>query len=53
MRRTRWRSHKGDGSSVGSALMFRFDADLQIYLHREPIDFPAGIISLVTLVEQS
>ncbi|WP_442808519.1 IS66 family insertion sequence element accessory protein TnpB, partial [Trinickia soli] len=33
--------------------MFRFDADLQIYLHREPIDFRAGINSLVTLVEQS
>lgn len=33
--------------------MFRFDADLRIYLHREPIDFRAGINSLVTLVEQS
>lgn len=33
--------------------MFRFDADLQIYLHREPIDFRAGINSLVALVEQS
>lgn len=33
--------------------MFRFDVDLQIYLHREPIDFRAGINSLVTLVEQS
>jgi len=33
--------------------MFRFDADLRIYLHREPIDFRAGINSLVTVVEQS
>ena len=33
--------------------MFRFDADLRVYLHREPIDFRAGINSLVTLVEQS
>lgn len=33
--------------------MFRFEADLRIYLHREPIDFRAGINSLVTLVEQS
>ncbi|WP_175964231.1 IS66 family insertion sequence element accessory protein TnpB [Burkholderia pyrrocinia] len=33
--------------------MFRLDADLRIYLHHEPIDFRAGINSLVTLVEQS
>ncbi|CAJ0785294.1 IS66 family insertion sequence element accessory protein TnpB [Ralstonia chuxiongensis] len=33
--------------------MFRLDADLQVYLHREPIDFRAGINNLVTLVEQS
>ncbi|CAB3775177.1 IS66 family insertion sequence element accessory protein TnpB [Paraburkholderia humisilvae] len=33
--------------------MFRLDADLRIYLHREPIDFRARINSLVTLVEQS
>lgn len=33
--------------------MFRFDADLTVFLHREPIDFRAGINSLVTLVEQS
>lgn len=39
MRRTRWRSRKGDDRSVGSELMFRFDADLKVYLHREPIDF--------------
>ncbi|MFP3569751.1 IS66 family insertion sequence element accessory protein TnpB [Paraburkholderia sp. SIMBA_030] len=33
--------------------MFRLDADLRIYLHREPIDFRSGINSLVTLVERS
>lgn len=33
--------------------MFRFDADLRIYLHREPIDFLAGLKTLVTMVEQS
>jgi len=33
--------------------MFRFDADLPVYLHREPIDFRFGMNSLVTLVEQS
>jgi transposase len=33
--------------------MFRLDADLRVYLHREPIDFRAGINSLVMLVEQS
>ncbi|MEX3845623.1 IS66 family insertion sequence element accessory protein TnpB [Paraburkholderia sp. BR10882] len=33
--------------------MFRFEADLRVFLHREPIDFRAGINSLVTLVEQS
>ncbi|MGF6854990.1 hypothetical protein OKW29_003877 [Paraburkholderia sp. CI3] len=27
--------------------MFRFDADLTVFLHREPIDFRAGINSLV------
>lgn len=31
--------------------MFRFEADLKVFLHREPIDFRAGINSLVTLVE--
>jgi transposase len=31
----------------------RFDADLKVFLHREPIDFRAGINSLVMLVEQS
>jgi transposase len=33
--------------------MFRLDAELRVYLHREAIDFRAGINSLVTLVEQS
>jgi transposase len=33
--------------------MFRFEADLKVFLHREPVDFRAGINSLVTLVEQS
>ena len=33
--------------------MFRFDHDLRIYLHREPIDFRAGLNTLVTMVEQS
>lgn len=33
--------------------MFRFEADLAVFLHREPIDFRAGINSLVALVEQS
>lgn len=33
--------------------MFRFGDDLRIYLHREPIDFRAGLNTLVTMVEQS
>ena len=33
--------------------MFRFDTELRVFLHREPIDFRAGINSLVMLVEQS
>ena len=33
--------------------MFRFDDDLRIYLHREPIDFRCGLNTLVTLLEQS
>lgn len=33
--------------------MFRFEVDFPAFLHREPIDFRAGINSLVTLVEQS
>ncbi|WP_425497683.1 IS66 family insertion sequence element accessory protein TnpB [Paraburkholderia ultramafica] len=43
----------GDDCCAGGALMFRFDADLRIYLHREPIDFRAGLNTLVTMVEQS
>ncbi len=35
------------------AAMFRLSADLCVYLHREPIDFRAGINSLAILVEQS
>jgi transposase len=33
--------------------MFRFESDLKVFVHREPIDFRAGINSLVMLVEQS
>ncbi|WP_258897481.1 IS66 family insertion sequence element accessory protein TnpB [Burkholderia glumae] len=33
--------------------MFRLDAELRVYLHRDAIDFRAGINSLVMLVEQS
>lgn len=33
--------------------MFRLDAELRVYLHRDAIDFRAGINSLVLLVEQS
>jgi transposase len=33
--------------------MFKLDADLRVYLHREPIDLRAGINSLAILVEQS
>ena len=33
--------------------MFRLSPDLCVYLHREPIDFRAGINSLAILVEQS
>lgn len=33
--------------------MFRLDAQLRVYLHRDAIDFRAGINSLVLLVEQS
>lgn len=31
--------------------MFRLAADVQVYLHREPIDFRAGINSLAVLVQ--
>ena len=33
--------------------MFRLSADIQVYLHRDPVDFRAGIDSLAMLVEQS
>ncbi|MEY9604300.1 transposase [Bradyrhizobium japonicum] len=33
--------------------MFRLASDLRVYLHREPIDFRAGISSLAIVVEQS
>jgi len=33
--------------------MFRLSPDLCVYLHREPIDFRAGINSLAILVEQA
>lgn len=33
--------------------MFRLVPDVPVYLHREPIDFRAGINTLVTLVEQA
>jgi len=33
--------------------MFRLGADLQVYMHREPIDFPAGINSLAVLVQET
>jgi transposase len=33
--------------------MFRRADDLRVYLHRDPIDFRAGISSLAILVEQS
>ncbi|KDP83695.1 transposase, partial [Cupriavidus sp. SK-3] len=33
--------------------MFRLDAELQVYLHRDAVDFRLGINGLVALVEQS
>jgi transposase len=33
--------------------MFRLDAELRVYLHREAIDFRIGLNGLATLVEQS
>ncbi|RVL51266.1 IS66 family insertion sequence element accessory protein TnpB [Sinorhizobium meliloti] len=33
--------------------MFKLGADLQVYLHREPIDFRAGINSLAVLVQET
>jgi len=31
--------------------MFRLDADPRVYLHREPIDFRAGITRLAVLIQ--
>lgn len=50
---TRRRARERHDRGAGTVLMFRFEADLKVFLHREPIDFRAGINSLVTLVEQS
>lgn len=33
--------------------MFKLGADLQVYLHREPIDFRAGINRLAALVQET
>lgn len=33
--------------------MFKLGADLKVYLHREPIDFRAGINSLAVLVQET
>ena len=33
--------------------MFRLGDDLQVYLHREPIDFRAGINSLAVMVQET
>ncbi|CAH2811386.1 MAG: Mobile element protein [uncultured Caballeronia sp.] len=33
--------------------MFRFDENLKVYLHRDPVDFRYGMNSLSILVEQS
>lgn len=33
--------------------MFRLSVDLQVYLHREPIDFRAGINSLAVRVQET
>jgi len=33
--------------------MFKLGADLQVYLHREPIDFRANINSLAVLVQET
>ena len=34
-------------------VMFRLGADLKVYLHREPIDFRAGINSLAVMVQET
>lgn len=33
--------------------MFKLGADLQVYLHREPIDFRAGINSLAVPAQET
>ncbi|MBB5503725.1 IS66 family insertion sequence element accessory protein TnpB [Paraburkholderia sp. MM5384-R2] len=33
--------------------MFRFDADLKVYVHRDAIDFRKGFTGLSTIVEQA
>jgi transposase len=33
--------------------VFRFDEELKVYLHREPVDFRVGINGLSILVEQA
>jgi hypothetical protein len=33
--------------------MFRLSADVPVYLHRDPIDFRAGINRLAVIVEQA
>jgi transposase len=33
--------------------VFRFDDELKVYLHRDPVDFRCGINSLSILVEQA
>ena len=32
--------------------MFNFSSDVQVYLHRDPIDFRGGINSLAVLVQE-
>ncbi|MER8760264.1 IS66 family insertion sequence element accessory protein TnpB [Mesorhizobium sp. M0976] len=39
--------------ALGHWAMFRLGADLKVYLHREPIDFRAGINSLAVLVQET
>ena len=33
--------------------MFRFDADVKVYVHRDAIDFRKSIAGLATIVEQA
>lgn len=41
------------GSDHGEDAVFRFDDNLKVYLHRDPVDFRYGMNSLSILVEQS